>query len=107
MSAAKLAAAGSVLKGAAMFAAVAAVLVAVAYVIRNAAAAGEAVGEAGGFLFGSDDAPATLGTWIYDQMHDAPDYRDAAQVEKTCSVLYPPGSGRTPKPGGMCEAPGR
>jgi len=58
--------------------------------------------DAGGYLFGADNAPRTLGTDIYDMFNAPAPYFDDAQARKTCAALYPPGSGRAPKPGSTC-----
>jgi len=64
----------------------------------------EVAKDAGGFLFGADDSPETLGTWLYESLHvTQDDYFDRAQAAKSCAAMYPPGSGKVPRPGGICE----
>lgn len=63
----------------------------------------DAAKDAGGYLFGADNASRTLGTDIFNLLNpNAGPKFDDAQARKTCAALYPPGSGRAPKPGSMC-----
>jgi hypothetical protein len=68
-------------------------IVAVVYLVKKfkagADAAIGAVSDAGGFLFGSDTAPQTLGTWLYDATHpEAPATLDEAQAIKSCNLIW-------------------
>lgn len=69
-------------------AAVVAALVAVVWVVKKLKPLGEAAAEAGGFLFGADAAPSTLGTWIYDSLHNPAAAFDEAQAIATCNVIW-------------------
>lgn len=58
---------------------------------------------AAGYLFGADQS-RTLGTDIFDWLQGEPVFTsDPDQQLATCRALYPSGSGKVPKPGGVCE----
>lgn len=66
----------------------------------------KAVGDSVGYLTGTSQT-SSLGSDIYDALHPAtpansPVNMDDPQVRKTCEALYPKGSGKQPKPGGVC-----
>lgn len=70
-------------------AAVVAAIVAVVWVMKKLKPLGDAAAEAGGFLFGSDAAPQTLGTWLYDATHpESSASIDEAQAIKSCNALW-------------------
>lgn len=71
-----------------------AVLVAIAgviYLVMKGRNVVKAAKDAGGFLFGADSAPETVGTWLYDALNSPPAanpdgkpaYWDYSQAEKT------------------------
>ena len=82
------------LKNAAYGLAVLVAVAAVIYLVMKGRNVVKAAKDAGGFLFGADDAPETVGTWLYDALNTPaprvdgrPDYWDVTQAEKTKIAL--------------------
>lgn len=72
----------------AIAAGVIAALVGVVWLVKKLQPLAQKAEEAGGFLFGSDAAPVTLGTWMYDSLHDPAAAFDETQAVTTCNLIW-------------------